>query len=422
MKLKITPHPLAGRVQAVASKSDVHRAMICAALADRETVLTAGAANRDIEATAECLRALGARLDSPDGRHWRIAPVRCPAEEGTIDCGESGSTLRFLLPLIPALGLRRTVTGSGRLPQRPLSPLRELLEEHGALIEGKALPLELSGGLAPGRYSLPGNVSSQYVTGLLFALPLLPGESEIVLTTPLESAGYVEMTLRTLRRFGIRISPAENGWRIPGGQRYRSPGELSCEGDWSNAAFYLAAGALRPDGGPVTVGGLDPASPQGDRAIVGLLRRFGAAVEETAGGSVSVAPRPLRGIDIDAAAIPDLVPILAVCGCAAEGETRIFNAARLRLKESDRLQTVSAAIRALGGDADELPDGLVIRGRALSGWEVDCANDHRIVMSMAMAAMLCGGPVVLDGAEACRKSYPGFFDDYQSLGGIADVL
>ena len=161
MKLKITPHPLAGRVQAVASKSDVHRAMICAALADRETVLTAGAANRDIEATAECLRALGARLDSPDGRHWRIAPVRCPAEEGTIDCGESGSTLRFLLPLIPALGLRRTVTGSGRLPQRPLSPLRELLEEHGALIEGKALPLELSGGLAPGRYSLPGNVSSQ---------------------------------------------------------------------------------------------------------------------------------------------------------------------------------------------------------------------------------------------------------------------
>lgn len=227
------------------------------------------------------------------------------------------------------------------------------------------------------------------------------------------------MTLRTLRRFGIRISPAENGWRIPGGQRYRSPGELSCEGDWSNAAFYLAAGALRPDGGPVTVGGLDPASPQGDRAIVGMLRRFGAAVEETAGGSVSVAPRPLRGIDIDAAAIPDLVPILAVCGCAAEGETRIFNAARLRLKESDRLQTVSAAIRALGGDADELPDGLVIRGRALSGGEVDCANDHRIVMSMAMAAMLCGGPVVLDGAEACRKSYPGFFDDYQSLGGIA---
>ena len=152
------------------------------------------------------------------------------------------------------------------------------------------------------------------------------------------------------------------------------------------------------------------------------IKRFGAAVEETAGGSVSVAPRPLRGIDIDAAAIPDLVPILAVCGCAAEGETRIFNAARLRLKESDRLQTVSAAIRALGGDADELPDGLVIRGRALSGGEVDCANDHRIVMSMAMAAMLCGGPVVLDGAEACRKSYPGFFDDYQSLGGIADVL
>ena len=422
MKLKITPHPLAGRVEAVVSKSDVHRAMIGAALCDRPTVLKVGTTNQDIEATASCLRALGAQIEAlPDGC-CRILPVGSGAVGPLLDCRESGSTLRFLLPLLPALGYGATVTGTGRLPQRPLSPLREELEAHGVVIEGKGLPLHISGRLLPGCYCLPGNVSSQYITGLLFALPLLPEDSSIRLTSPLESAGYVEMTLQTLSRFGVAVHQRENGWDIPGGQKYRSPGQLACEGDWSNAAFFLAAGALGKEGKPVAVAGLNAASVPGDRAIVSLLRQFGARVEERPDKAVSVGRQRLSGIEINAADIPDLVPILAVCGCAAQGSTRIFNAARLRLKESDRLHTVAAALQALGGKVQELPDGLLIEGGSLRGGRVDCANDHRIVMSMAVAACLCRETVVLDGAEACRKSYPTFFDDYQSLGGKTDVL
>lgn len=421
MKLQITPQPLAGEISAVASKSDVHRALICAALADRETVLTIPATNRDILVTIGCLRALGAVIEPVDSLCWRITPIETKNEDMTLDFEESGSTLRFMLPLLSALGICCTVTGSGRLPERPLSPLREELSSHGAVIVGETLPLSLSGQLCAGKYILPGNVSSQYITGLLFALPLLRGESEIVLTSPLESAGYVEMTLRTLSRFGIRVDPTDCGWKIPQNQRYRSPGELVCEGDWSNAAFYLAAGALS-NTGPVTVAGLNFDSAQGDRAILTLLREFGAAVVEHPDQRVTVSRRLMRGITIDAAAIPDLVPILAVCACAAEGETRIKNAARLRLKESDRLQSVAAAISALGGEIDELPDGFVIRGRALTGGVVDCQNDHRIAMSMAIAALLCSGSVLLDGAQAVEKSYPRFFADYQMLGGSCHVL
>ena len=253
----------------------------------------------------------------------------------------------------------------------------------------------------------------------MFALPLLNGESVIRLTSRLESAGYVDMTLKTLTRFGIKVIPAQNGWLIPGDQRYRTPGEYVCEGDWSNAAFFLVCGALAGD---VAVSGLELDTAQGDSAVFEVLKRFGArAVWD--GSSARVSPAPMKGIEIDASPIPDLVPALAVCACAAGGRTVIKNAARLRLKESDRLSAVSAALTALGGRVHELDDGLVIDGGTpLSSGVVDCANDHRIVMSMAAAAVMCRGPVVLKGASACEKSYPAFFDDYRMLGGVADVL
>ncbi len=421
MDVKITPAPLRGTLRAIASKSDAHRCLICAALCDAPTEVVIFDLNRDIEATMRCLSGLGAQFLRVDEGVWRVVPISEPPSQVLLDCGESGSTLRFLLPVAAALCRETKVQGAGRLPQRPLSALREELEAHGCTFDAAQLPFIMRGGLTPGRFTLPGNISSQYVTGLLFALPLLFGDSEILLTTPLESAGYVSMTLRTLARFNIDITVLLNGggYHIKGGQRYRSPGRITAEGDWSNAAFWLAAGAVS---GPVTVTGLERDTAQGDSAIVPLLERFGAHTERH-GGYTTSAPRALKGITIDAAEIPDLVPVLSVLACAAVGTTRIINASRLRIKESDRLQTVAQSLTALGGSVCELPDGLIIEGTgSLKGGEVDSFNDHRIAMAMSIAATLCTGDVILCDASAVEKSYPKFFEDYKTLGGKADVI
>ena len=396
MNVIVTPGKLAGSVRVPASKSAAHRALICAALADSPTRIGISALNRDIEATMDCLAALGAKL-TRDGDAWTIEPIREVPETAVLDCGESGSTLRFMLPVAAALGVKARLTGRGRLPQRPNAPLTAALREHGAIIDSDTLPMNLSGGLSGGRWTLPGNISSQYVTGLLFALPLLAGDSELMLTTALESSAYVDMTLRALRRFGIRVEGARNGWRVPGGQRYHSPGALAVEGDWSAAAFWLAANAL---GGDVRVEGLSEDTAQGDRAVTGLLGK------------------PI----IDAGGVPDLVPALAVAAAPLPQVTRITGAARLRLKESDRLESVAALLRALGHDVEVKPDGLVISGGAPAPYPeavrtVDGANDHRIVMAAAVAAAFADRPVRITGAEAVEKSYPDFFRDFAELGG-----
>ena len=396
MNVIVTPGKLAGSVRVPASKSAAHRALICAALADSPTRIGISALNRDIEATMDCLAALGAKL-TRDGDAWTIEPIREVPETAVLDCGESGSTLRFMLPVAAALGVKARLTGRGRLPQRPNAPLTAALREHGAAIDSDALPLNLSGGLSGGRWTLPGNISSQYVTGLLFALPLLAGDSELMLTTALESSAYVDMTLQALRRFGICVEAAGNGWRVPSGQRYHSPGALAVEGDWSAAAFWLAANAL---GGDVRVEGLSEDTAQGDRAVTGLLGK------------------PI----IDAGGVPDLVPALAVAAAPLPQVTRITGAARLRLKESDRLESVAALLRALGHDVEVKPDGLVISGGAPAPCPeavrtVDGANDHRIVMAAAVAAAFADRPVRITGAEAVEKSYPDFFRDFAELGG-----
>ncbi|MCI8553563.1 MAG: 3-phosphoshikimate 1-carboxyvinyltransferase, partial [Clostridiales bacterium] len=255
-------------------------------------------------------------------------------------------------------------------------------------------------------------------TGLLYALPLCEADSDLVLTTALESAGYVEMTLSALRRSGITIEPAAGGWHIPGGQSYRAA-DVTVEGDWSQAAFLLAAGAL---GGDITVTGLDSDSPQGDRACVELLRRFGAPVEEINGG-YRCRRAPLHGIDIDARQIPDLVPVLAATAALAEGTTRITGAARLRIKESDRLHAMAEGLNRLGGQAEELPDGLLIRGvKQLRGGEADGFNDHRVVMSLAVAALRSSASVTIHDAQSISKSWPNFWTDYTQIGGIAHVI
>ncbi|MBR5501662.1 MAG: 3-phosphoshikimate 1-carboxyvinyltransferase, partial [Oscillospiraceae bacterium] len=345
-----------------------------------------------------------------------VTPVAAVPAEAELYCRDSGSTLRFLLPVAGALGVTARFHMQGRLAQRPLSPLDGELMRHGMTLQQQGDTLLCSGKLQAGAYTLAGNVSSQFVTGLLMALPLLEGDSTLQLTAPLESAGYVALTEQVLRQSGIRFEKEAESWRIQGAQRYALPAAVQAEADWSNAAVWLCMGALLEDG--IAVTGLCGSSLQGDREILPLLRRFGAEVS-VAENAVSVRRGVLRGIDIAAENIPDLVPVLAVLACAAEGETHITGAARLRLKESDRLQSTAALITALGGCVQQLPDGLTVTGSAarypLAGGSAHAAADHRIAMAAAVAALLCRGELQLADAQSVEKSYPQFWGDRASL-------
>lgn len=417
MDVKITPKPLNGTIPAIPAKSDAHRLLICAALADTPTELILSGSSEDIDATVNCLKALGAGIKHTQSG-LLVHPIEKPFEYPVLDCGESGSTLRFLLPVAAALCDFVKFTGRGRLPKRPLVQLMDALKAHGVSFDGEKLPLTTKGRLKSGVFTLPGNVSSQFVTGLLLALPLLAGDSSILLTTALESASYVDITLHALSMFGVAVERKKNGFFVSGGGRFRSPGKVEVEGDWSNAAFFLCAGAMN---GEVTVTGLNPRSPQGDRRIVDILRRFGAKVTESE-NSVTVKRSKLYGCEIDINETPDLLPALAVVAAFAEGETGFVNAARLRLKESDRLTSTAQLINALSGEAVELPDGLIVRGKRLAGGTADSFHDHRIAMAAAVAAVGCEQPVIIKDAGATAKSYPAFFEDYARLGGIANVL
>ena len=413
MNRAVLPGARRGEVKIPASKSQAHRLLICAALGTGETLLRCDGISRDIAATAACLRALGADIREEPGC-LRVRPIRAlPAGECVLPCGESGSTLRFLLPVVGALGARAVFVREGRLPQRPLAPLDAELAAHGMTLREEGTLLRCAGKLRSGDYSLPGDVSSQYISGLLLALPLLDGESRLTVTGKRESAAYITMTEQALALAGISIGKHNTGYIIQGGQRGRLPETLEVEGDWSNAAFFLVLGALSPDG--VLVRGTDSGSAQGDRAVLDILRAFGAEVTETAGG-VLARRGALRGQTVDAAPIPDLIPVLSVLAAVSEGETRIVNAGRLRLKESDRLRSTTAMLRALGAEIEELPEGLVIRGLPrLAGGAAESAGDHRIAMSAAVAASVCAGPVTVRGAECTAKSYPRFWEDLESL-------
>lgn len=399
MNAIIYPHKLDGNVTIPSSKSFAHRLLIAAALADTPTEVRMNALNRDIAATADCLRALGAGIE-PIETGFRVHPIAPVSDHPcTLFCGESGSTLRFMLPVAAALGIRCTFTGTGRLPERPNALLTDALNAHGAHTDTSLLPMQLSGRLTGGCYKIAGNVSSQYITGLLMALPLCCEDSELLLTTALESAAYIDITLEVLARFGIVIERTTSGWRIPGGQKYRSPGVVVAEGDWSGAAFWLAANHL---GSNVRCLGLNQNSLQGDRAIVSMLNQLGG--------------------EIDVSNTPDLVPALAAAAAVHPGTTCILGASRLRIKESDRLRTVANMLRSLGGHVDELDDGLRIHGAEhLTGGIVDGCNDHRIVMAAAIAASIAADPVTITDAQAVSKSYPAFFEHFSQLGGLVHV-
>jgi 3-phosphoshikimate 1-carboxyvinyltransferase len=407
---KIQPASLSGTLKIIPSKSQAHRALICAALADKPTRIECEVTSKDIEATAACLAMLGAKILRQQGG-YDVTPLKRDRRLGSypLPCGESGSTFRFLLPLAGALRKKTSFVPEGRLPKRPLSPLYEALVQHGCTLSPQgSVPFTVAGKLTPGNYSLGAGVSSQFVSGLLFALPLLNGDSTLRLSGRVESFPYIELTLAMLETFGINIEFKDTVFTIPGRQLYHSPGTVCVEGDWSNAAFWLAANAI--GGGGVSVTGLDKQSRQGDRKIVDILEQFSASGK-------------LRGIEIDARDIPDLVPILAVVAAAAAGTTVIRGAGRLRIKESDRLAAVTDMLCGLGADVRETEDGLHIHGgKTLSGGTVSSFGDHRIAMAAAIAAVLCTEPVVIRGAEAVNKSYPGFFDGLRSLGGSAELM
>lgn len=412
------PSVISGTVAAPPSKSAGHRSLICAALSDAPVTVTGCGISDDITATERVLCALGAQIER-SGTTVRVTPISNIPDKAVLDCGESGSTARFIIPIAAALGAKNvTVTGRGRLPSRPFEILCRLLRRRGVGCSTDTLPMSLGGQLPAGEYSLPGNVSSQYISGLLMALSVVPGSSRIVLTTPLESAAYVDMTVDELKRFGAFVTKTSDGYEIEGRKRLRAS-DRRVEGDWSQAAFFLSAGAVC--GGSVTVTGLDRSSLQGDKAIVDILKGFGADIEESDQG-ITVRRSKLKGTVVNASQIPDLVPIIAVTAAFAAGRTVINGAARLRLKESDRLHETVTRLVSFGIDAAETADGMIINGGKPVGAAITSANDHRIVMAFSVLA--CGSEhgSSISGAEAINKSYPEFISDLCGLGGKCDVI
>ena len=409
---------LSGKIAAPASKSDAHRALIAAALADAPTRICLSEFCEDTRATLNCLTALGAGF-SYDGGVLTVTPKKGGAQKPVLDCGESGSTLRFLLPVAAALGADATFLGRGRLPDRPILPILSELSAHGTLADAEKLPLTLNGRLCGGEFTLPGNLSSQFISGLLFALPLTGEACRIRVTGGLESAAYINMTLAVLKSFGVLWQKTTDGFALPAGQAYKSPTEYTVEGDFSGASFFLVSGAL---GGDVEISNLGKTSLQADRAILDALRLAGAEVTESAQG-IRVRGGGLTPFSFDVSGCPDIFPILAILACGAEGKSHLYGAARLRLKESDRIDTTAKMLRALGVTVEEHADALSIYGKGrLTGGDVDGANDHRIVMAAAVATALCDAPVSISDAEAVAKSYPAFFKDYQTLGGVCSGI
>lgn len=418
MNVKIKPSKLIGRVNAPSSKSFSHRMLIAAALAGGVSEISNISRSEDIDATVDALTALGAKIFR-EGTVYTVIGIKTPSASAVIDCRESGSTMRFIIPIAAALGCSCEFHGSGKLPERPITPYIREMGKHGAVItktEG-VMPFTMNGKLRGGEYVLEGDISSQFITGLLFALPLCSENSVIRLASKLESKPYADMTVDALSRFGISIEESEDKdglplYRIRGGQKYRSA-DVTVEGDYSQAAFYFAANAL---GSEVKVDNLNENSVQGDKKILEIIRDMGynKLNAQTTG--------KLPAFSADVSDIPDLVPILTVLGCFTDGVSRIAGAKRLKIKESNRLEAIAAALGNIGGKVKVLDDSLEIEPvERFRGGTIDGCNDHRIVMASAIASTMADGEITITDAEAVSKSYPDFWRDFVSLGGNAEL-
>lgn len=411
MNLKVYPSTIKGEISAISSKSYAHRALICAALASSPSKIKCDNLSDDINATVNCLNGIGAEITYKN-KEFFVTPIDVSKAKCEIDCGESGSTLRFILPIIGALGLNIKIIMHGRLPQRPLSPLYEQMEQNGCSFEKKDNYIIISGKLKAADYEIEGNISSQFVTGLLFSLPLIKGKSKVVIKNKFESYSYVLMTLAVLKDFGIEYSFENNEFALT--KNCYHSNDCTVEGDWSNAAFWLCAGALSEQ--EIKVTNLNFNSTQGDKKIIDILKDFGADVKVDS-NSATIKKSILKGITVNASDIPDLVPIICVVASVANGITTITNAERLRIKESDRIKSVVEMIKNVGGDINETADGMIINGCALKGGVVNSFNDHRIVMSAAVLSSICENLVEIIDSQVVNKSYPMFFEDFKKLNG-----
>ncbi|MBQ3184000.1 MAG: 3-phosphoshikimate 1-carboxyvinyltransferase [Clostridia bacterium] len=382
----ITPAKLHGSIEAIASKSYAHRIIIASALADKPTEIYINGISNDVIDTVNAVNCLGANAQI-NGNIISVEPIVKKSDEVTINITESGTTARMILPVATALYEKGGLCGKGSLVKRPFAPLVNSISEHGVSFSDSFLPISFEGRMTSGEYKISGSESSQYISALMYALPLLKDESKITLTSPLASEGYVDITLDVLKQFGIT-----GGFECKGNERYISPGKINVEGDWSNSAFWLSAG--------IDVNGLNNDSCQRDRL-------FDSVKDKN---------------EIDAEHIPDLVPILAIYAAGKNKTTRIYNVSRLRIKESDRIKSVCDMISSLGGDIEATDNEMTVHGKGyLEGGVVNSYNDHRIVMSAAIASTICKNKVIIRGCEAVNKSYPLFFKDFNSLGGKADV-
>ena len=404
MDIKITPSLLHGKITVPPSKSISHRALICAALAGGRSVLHNVLDCEDTNATADALTALGAHI-TRSGADITVDGISEPAAKADINCRESGSTLRFMIPIAAALGTEASFDGSANLPNRPITPYIEEFPKHGVFFGSEKMPYSIKGKLSGGIFYVTGDISSQFITGYMLAMPLTDTDCTIALTSVLQSRPYAELTADVMRTFGADVDIGENDFRIKAGTVYR-PQEYTVEADMSQAAFFLVANALGGNTEPVN---LNYESVQGDRAIIEITRDF-----MKNGG---------KAFDVDAENIPDLVPILTVLACFADGTSHITNCARLRIKECDRLAAISDELNRLGGKIEAGTDFLTIHGvKELHGGDCATYNDHRIAMSLAIASQRCTGPLTIRGAECVSKSYPDFFGDLKALGGKYDVI
>ena len=418
MNILVSPSKLSGNVTVPGSKSASHRAIICSALSKGASTLNNVNYNDDIIATIEAAKAIGARFEQNDT--LKVIGIKEVPQKAIINCKESGSTLRFFAPIVSALGITTEFFGEGRLPERPMEPLLTILKEHGIKVSttGKEM-FTLSGKLNSGEFSLPGDISSQYITGLLFALPILEGDSTIKITTKLESKSYINMTIDMLSNFGITITETMEGYLVKGGQKYK-PKDIMVEGDYSGAAFWLGASAL---GHNIAVKGVALQSSQGDKAITDVLKSMNSrALCEN--DTLELSSERLYSTSVDASDIPDLIPILALVAAFAKGKTSIYNAKRLIIKESNRLVSTAEGINNLGGKAEVTNDGLIVTGKPSlkGGGIVDSFSDHRIAMSMIIGAINCQEPTTILETNCITKSYPDFLKDFKSLGGKYNVL
>lgn len=412
MNAKVFPSRLSGRVEAVPSKSYAHRMLIAAALADRPTRINRIGRSQDVCATIGGLIALGATIERK-GEDVIVHPVSAPPASALVDCNESGSTLRFLIPVAAALGVEATFVGKGRLAERPVAALVDALGQAGVRIEGTGLPLSICGRLTSDGVEVDGGLSSQYVTGMLFALAAQGGNRRLKVKGKRVSESYLALTIDVLARFGVRVTATAEGYTVVG--NLRSPGEITVEGDWSNAAFFAVCGALS---GTIEIVNLNPHSLQGDRRIVSILEEAGAAVE--AGDDfVRVSAGKLKAISADCEQIPDLVPVVAVLTAFAEGRSVLTGVARLKLKESDRLTQTVRLIEGLGGAASATEHRIVVDGQsALQGGQtIEGTNDHRLVMAGAVGAAATALGATITDAEAVHKSYPDFWEVFEATGG-----